>query len=369
LALLSDVMDALDRVFPWELERAGDGSGLLVGALSSEVRRVMCSVDLTTVITLAAIDSDCELLVTHHPHLFAGRGSSWDFGTPGGAIARLATLGGLNIVGCRGNADAGEHGTAALAARHLQLEGPIPLEHSESAYMARIVVFVPGEALEHVSASMAEAGAGKIGEYTHCGFRVDGKGTFIPGPGADPYSGERGNLSLVDETRLEMVVPSFAVGRVVSAMLEKHPYDEVAYDVYRTAGPASWGRGRIGTLPGERALSEIMEDLSAWCGADDAVITGDPETEVSLVAVAPGNADPLIGAACGAGAELLVAGEVGWAGTVEAREVGMAVLCLGHLESERPLVPEMVDQLVETSGGMALGLSVEGYKDQEGRWG
>jgi hypothetical protein len=362
-------MDALDRVFPWELAYAGDGSGLLVGAMSSEVRRVMCAVDLTTVIVQAAIDSHCELLVTHHPHLFAGRGSSWDFGTPGGAIARLATLGGLNIVGCRGNADAGEYGAAALAARHLRLEEPHPLEPAESAHMARIVVFIPGEALEDVSASMAEAGAGKIGDYTHCGFRVDGKGTFVPGPGADPYSGERGTLNLVDETRLEMVVPSFAVDRVVSAMLEKHPYDEVAYDVYRTTGPALWGRGRIGTLPGERSLSEIMEDLSAWCDAGDAVLTGDPETGVSLVAVAPGNADLLVGAARSAGAELLVAGEVGWAGTVEACEVGMAVLCLGHLESERPLVPEMVGRLLEMSGGMGLELSVEGYKDQEGRWG
>ena len=112
-----------------------------------------------------------------------------------------------------------------------------------------------------------------------------------------------------------------------------------------------------------------MEDLSAWCAAGDAVLTGDPETGVSLVAVAPGNADLLVGAARSAGAELLVAGEVGWAGTVEACEVGMAVLCLGHLESERPLVPEMVGRLLEMSGGMGLELSVEGYKDQEGRWG
>lgn len=245
---------------------------------------------------------------------------------------------------------------------------PVPWSRHR-LYMARIVVFVPPEALDDVSAVMAGAGAGVAGDYTRCSFTVTGRGTFVPGPGARPYTGEPGVLNVTDELRLEMAAPSFRVPAVVSAILGKHPYEEVAYDVYRTEGSRPWGRGRVGELPGERVLREIMDDLAGWCGSENPVLTGEPETEVARVAVSPGNADDLVERAYCAGAELLVAGEVGWHKTLEACDAGMAVLCLGHLESERPLVPRMVEGMMELSRRRGLGLSVEGYRDQKGRWG
>ncbi|MGD8718116.1 MAG: hypothetical protein PVH29_04760 [Candidatus Zixiibacteriota bacterium] len=101
----------------------------------------------------------------------------------------------------------------------------------------KIVVFVPEENLAAVREAMAGAGAGVIGNYTHCSFAMPGRGTFLGGAGADPAVGEAGRLEEVEEWRLEMVAPSDALPEVIAAMKEAHPYEEVAYDVYSLIDP------------------------------------------------------------------------------------------------------------------------------------
>ena len=66
-----------------------------------------------------------------------------------------------------------------------------------------IVFGVPTKYLEPVLAAMAEAGAGVIGEYTHCSFTHEGWGRFKPSQRANPAYGERRQINLVAETRVE----------------------------------------------------------------------------------------------------------------------------------------------------------------------
>lgn len=369
MALLAEVMDALGELFPWELATDRDGGGLLVGSLDADVRRVMCSIEVAGDRVQAALDAGCDLLVVHHPHLLRSEMPPWNSDDPAGALARRATVGGLNVVGCHTSADAAAGGVGDLMAEHLGVDILGPVEPAAGVYIAKVVVFIPPEAVESVSDAMAGAGAGVIGDYTHCSFRVQGSGTFIPGATARPYTGNPGMLNVEDEVRLEMVVPSFRVPAVVDAMLDKHPYDEVAYDIYRTENLIPWGIGRLGNLPEARKLCEIMEDLVDWCASDRAVLTGEPERSVTKVALVPGYAGTRVGRARASGAELLVAGEVGWHSAVEAGESGMDLLTVGHLESERPLVPRMVEGLLEVSRRGGFGLEVQGYRDNEGRWG
>ena len=97
----------------------------------------------------------------------------------------------------------------------------------------KVVVFVPWAALNVVRAAMARAGAGVIGKYDWCSFAAKGRGTFCGGEGADPTVGKAGRIEEVAEWRLEMVAGGDVVEAVVAAMKAAHPYEEVAYDVYR----------------------------------------------------------------------------------------------------------------------------------------
>jgi hypothetical protein len=66
-----------------------------------------------------------------------------------------------------------------------------------------IVFGVPTEHLDRVLDAMAEAGAGQVGEYTHCSFTHEGWGRFKPSGAANPAYGERCQVNRVAETRVE----------------------------------------------------------------------------------------------------------------------------------------------------------------------
>ncbi len=96
----------------------------------------------------------------------------------------------------------------------------------------KIVVFVPETHTDAVREAMGNAGAGKIGNYSHCTFSSKGIGRFKPEAGAHPHIGEIGNFEEVVEERIETICPRENMQEVIAAIKEAHPYDEVALDVY-----------------------------------------------------------------------------------------------------------------------------------------
>jgi hypothetical protein len=97
----------------------------------------------------------------------------------------------------------------------------------------KIVVFVPPAHAEKIANAMASSGAGVIGKYRECSFRLHGIGTFMGGKGTKPYLGKKGKLEAVNEIRLEMICTPRVLNNVITEMLKVHPYDEPAYDIYR----------------------------------------------------------------------------------------------------------------------------------------
>lgn len=98
--------------------------------------------------------------------------------------------------------------------------------------MVKIVVFVPKTHTEIVRQALGDAGAGKIGLYSHCSYSVDGVGRYKPMEGANPFIGEVGKFEEVEEERVECVCPKAIAKEVLKEMRKVHPYDEVAVDIY-----------------------------------------------------------------------------------------------------------------------------------------
>ena len=99
----------------------------------------------------------------------------------------------------------------------------------------KLVWFVPEEALDATRDAVFAAGAGRIGEYERCSWYTPGTGTFFGGESTNPAIGESGREERAPELRVETVVPGERTDAVVSALLEAHPYEEVAYDLYPLA--------------------------------------------------------------------------------------------------------------------------------------
>ena len=99
-----------------------------------------------------------------------------------------------------------------------------------------LVIYSPRSHTALVLAAIGEAGAGRIGNYSHCSFTIPGTGRFTPEPGASPFLGENGVPEEVPEDRIECVVEEPLLPRVVAALRAAHPYEEPAFMSWRVEG-------------------------------------------------------------------------------------------------------------------------------------
>lgn len=96
----------------------------------------------------------------------------------------------------------------------------------------KIVVFVPATHADLIRSTLAEAGAGHIGNYDFCSFSSVGAGRFRGLAGANPFIGEAGKIEEVPEEKIEVICPIEKKDAVLEAVRKAHPYEEPAIDVY-----------------------------------------------------------------------------------------------------------------------------------------
>ena len=201
--------------------------------------------------------------------------------------------------------------------------------------LKKLVVFVPVDHLDAVRTAMFDAGAGHIGAYDRCSFNLDGTGTFRGSQDANPFVGEKGLLHQEPETRVETIVPAHRVDRVIGAMIEAHPYEEVAYDVYPLDNALdSAGMGLIGELEdpvGEEVFLNFVRDRFGAEVIRHSALLGRP---VSTVALCGGAGSFLLKKAISAGADVFVTGDFKYHQFFDA-EGKIVVMDIGHYESEQ----------------------------------
>ncbi len=211
---MRDITDAVERLAPPSLAGDWDNCGLQVGDPAAKASRVLVALTPMGEVFEEAEEAGADFLLFHHPLIF-GPLESVDTGSyPGDLIAR-AIRRDLAVYAAHTSYDAAPDGVSVALAEALGVRGPLRVVSPRGA-LRKLVIFVPEENVDAVAGALADAGAGVIGEYTHCTFRAPGTGTFLGGEATDPYLGERGRLEKVEEIRLETVVPAHAADRAVA---------------------------------------------------------------------------------------------------------------------------------------------------------
>lgn len=95
----------------------------------------------------------------------------------------------------------------------------------------KIAVYCPKADCEKIRRVMAEAGAGRIGNYSYCSFSFSGVGRFKPNESANPSIGKKEELNEVEEEKIEAICEYDKWQEVVAKIIEAHPYEEPAIDV------------------------------------------------------------------------------------------------------------------------------------------
>ena len=357
---LGEVVAALHERFPPGYAEDWDAVGLVCGDLAATVDRVHFAVDPTPEVVEEALAAGADLLVVHHPLLLRPVNSIAATDWKGQVLHRLIRSG-CALLTLHTNADSARPGVSDALAEALGLQAVQPLAPG-GIPLDKLVTFVPRADADAVLDALAAAGAGAIGDYDRCAFRVDGTGTFRPLSGAQPAIGSVGSVEQVAETRLEMVLPRQARAEVVAALRSAHPYEEVAFDIYEVASvPGSTGLGRVGDLAGPLPLAEFVQAVARALPPTAVGVrsTGDPEQLVRRVAVCGGAGDSLIEAAARSGADVYVTADLRHHPTQEASLRGLALVDATHWATEWLWLRAAADQLVRDLG--ALGSTVEAH--------
>lgn len=343
--VLADVIALLDRRYPPEAAESWDVVGTVCGDPTQEVRRVHFAIDATSAVVDEALAWGADLLVTHHPLLLRAVHSVAATTAKGEVVHRLIR-GGCALHAVHTNADAPDGGVPDSLARAVGLVDVRPLVPAAREALDKHVVFVPVDDAETVVDALAGAGAGELGEYSRCAWISTGRGTFLPGEGADPAVGEPGSIARVAEARVEMIAPRRVRAQVVAAMRAAHPYEEPAFDVLELATlPGRTGAGRVGRLPGPLTLAAFAERVAAVlpATAQGVRVAGDMGAEVRTVAVVGGSGDSFFDAVRAAGVDVYLTGDLRHHPALELRErAGLAAASAGRPRGDgRPFLVDV----------------------------
>jgi dinuclear metal center YbgI/SA1388 family protein len=341
------LVEHLEQFAPPALAAGWDNVGLLLGERGAEVRRLMTCLTVTPESAAEAVEDGASLVVTHHPILFRGA-KRLTGDTPEGRMLLALARAQVAVYSPHTAFDNTAGGINELIATRLGLTGLTPLRPQPAAAQFKVVVFVPDKDLDRVADALFAAGAGQIGQYSQCSFRLEGTGTFFGSESTNPTVGQKGRREAVREWRLEAVCPAARVGEAVAAMRRAHSYEEPAYDVYPLhAPPSSGGDGRVGTLPGPVPLAELAGRAKAALSAAVVQVVGEPGRPVRRVAIVCGAGGELLADAVRCGADVQLTGELRFHDYLEAQARGLALVLPGHYATERPGVEDLARRLQE----------------------
>ena len=332
------VISFLEDLAPASIALSGDPVGLQLGNPETEVKKILVALDpdLNSIEEAAAIGA--EMLVTHHP-LFFHKLSSVNESQPEGALIAFAIRSRLNIYSMHTNYDVTPMGVTYQLAKTLDLpvDNAEVLEVSGSEQLLKLVVFVPAGHEDEIRNVLAGAGAGQVGNYSHCTFQTKGTGTFMPGEGTNPYIGSSGQLEKVDEIRLETILPAARRAAVVKALFDVHPYEEPAYDLYPLDLEAETiGLGLLISPEKPLTLDQILEACTERLKTDCLRFRTAGKSYYNRIALCGGSGGSLIAAAAGKQADILISGDFGYHDLKLAEALGIALIDAGHHATEKP---------------------------------
>lgn len=340
-------LNLIEQRYPARTAANWDNSGLQVGDPNWPVSRVLVALDVTSAVLAEAESVPHTLVVAHHPLLFHPL-TRLTPSTASGKLALKAAAAQIAVTAVHTNLDVASDGTSTSSplANLLALTELQPLTaDTQLSDTVKLVTFVPAADVPELRAALSACGAGVIGAYTQCSFTSEGIGTFRPSANASPMIHTNvGEQALVAEQRLEMVVPRSVVGLVIAELERVHPYDEVAYDVYERIETTETF-GLVGTLEHPLTLDVLAERIAQDLPAPHVRVVGDPAAVVSRVAICGGAGDSLIPAALASGADVYLTGDLRHHVSLDARELGLSLIDVGHHASEVAAMPAFIEAL------------------------
>jgi dinuclear metal center YbgI/SA1388 family protein len=343
------VTDALESQAPLSYQESYDNAGLITGDKEWVLKGTLLCLDSTEQVIEEAISKGCNLVVAHHPIVFGGlkkfSGQSYVERTLIKAIKNDVAIYAIHT-----NLDHVAHGVNRKISDKLGLKDARILS-PKNGQLRKLVTFCPLQHADAVRSALFEAGAGQIGNYDQCSYNSEGFGTFRGGQDSDPFVGTKGEQHREPEIRMELIFPSHLQSSLLSALINAHPYEEPAYDIYPLEQAFNLvGSGMLGVLEKEMDeqafLAHLKQSMNLKC------IRHSPANgrKIGKVAVCGGSGSFLLKDAIRAGADCFVTADFKYHQFFDA-DNKLLIADIGHYESEIytvELLAELIREKIPT---------------------
>lgn len=346
LAKGQTVIQYMEQLAPKHVAMEGDKIGLQLGSLQKEISNVLVALDVNEEVVDEAIAKGVDLIIAHHAIIYRPL-ANLQSDTPMGKVYEKLIKNDIAVYVAHTNLDVTDGGMNDWMADVLGIQNGAPIDDIHTDDLYKLVVFVPKDHHQRVLDSVLNAGAGRIGNYSHCSFNIEGYGTFLPGEGTDPFIGQQGKLEKAEEIRIETIVPKSIRSKVIQAMLKSHPYEEVAYDLYAVdLKGRSLGLGRVGELAEPVSLNAFVERVKEKLEVPSVRVVGDLDRQVKKAAVIGGSGGRYWKQAMFRGADVLVTGDIDYHTAQDALMAGITIIDPGH-NAEKIMKPRVAAWLTE----------------------
>lgn len=330
---IKTVTDIIESFASLALQESYDNAGLLIGSPNWQVSGALVCVDVTEAVIEEAIEQNVNLIIAHHPLIFKGLKRITGKNEQERCVMK-AIKQDIAIYAAHTNADNVVQGVNGMIADRIGLENRQVLQPKPGIFV-KIVTFVPEQHARAVREAMFEAGAGHIGNYDACSFNVEGYGSFRANANANPFVGEKHKIHHEAEIRIETVLPDYIKNKVIQAMLEVHPYEAPAYDVFPLLNEYQHvGSGLTGELKNAVSETEFIRKMKAIFGNHPIRHTALTGKKIKKIAVCGGSGSFLIQNAIKAGADIFISGDFKYHDFFLA-ENKLILADVGHFETEQ----------------------------------
>ncbi len=344
---INEIINYFEQVIPLDFQESYDNSGLQLGNPANELSKALITLDITEDILNEAIEKKCNLILSHHPLIFHGLKKI----TGSNEIERIvekALKSDIAVYSAHTSLDNNFNGLNTFIAGKLGLQNITILAPLKNK-LKKLVVFCPTDHAENVRKAMFEAGAGNIGNYDSCSFNINGIGSFKANENAKPFVGDLNLLHFEPEVRIETILTENILQKVVKAMLDIHPYEEVAYDLYPLENEyGKGGSGIIGELLEEYSVDEFLLLLKAIFKTGCIRYNKTNKTHIRKVAFCGGSGSFLTQSAINLEADIIITSDIKYHDFFNER---ILMADIGHFESEffsRELIASIITKKFPT---------------------
>ncbi len=330
---IKDVMQLLEQWAPLAYSEDFDNTGLLVGNALNKVTGILVTLDCLESVIDEAINKQCNFVVSFHPIIFSGlkklTGKTY--------VERVVQKAIKNDIAIYAAHTALDNSWDGVNSKILEVLGAKKQKvlMPQQGSLKKLNTFAPTHEAQGLLQALFDAGAGAMGEYSECSFICEGMGSFKPDEDANPSLGKIGARHHEAETKIEVIFAKDKEAQIVTALMQNHSYEVVAYQISTLEVTNSRiGMGMVGSFKQEYSETKLLNHLKTTMKANGIRHSSLLNKPIKNIAVLGGSGSFGISAAIALGVDAYVSSDFKYHDFFKA-EGKILLIDIGHYESEQ----------------------------------